>query len=238
MSVTKNDVEHDFSIWSYVYRGSKVYSDSRDANKINFTLFPEQSIIIELIDIVHAEPGEYKLKIKLNKDNQKTNKEIKWDIEIIEEESFAEKKQIRIEECSFTIDPARLNIFINSTFEQDFVVEVQLCSTYSLDKRETIIEQGNNNLVSFDIAELDHTTPFFVKLMINDTLIDVEEIILTNPKKKITKPFELVTGDIVLSNSTIMYESSSVKGVKLAMYLLLTISIIINCWFIWRKRKS
>ena len=237
VNFTNHDLgEHDVSVWSYVYRGSKVYSISRKANEHNFSLDLGESRIIELPILVDAEPGDYKIKVKIKKDNQKTDYEMKWDVAVTESEIFDEK-HIKIESTSFTIDPTRVIAIINNTFEKDFFGEVQLHSAYGLDKVNTIIEQGDENLVSFDADALDYTNPFFVKLIINDTLIDIEEIILTNPQKKQDKPFNLVTGDIILEDSTIIYESSSMKSFKLILYLLLVLSIAVNCWFIYNEKK-
>ena len=73
--------EHSFVIWSYLYRGSKCYScaaGERNSNAINFRLKENEVKQVELLmkaDEGLAE-GNYNLKVKLNKDNQKTDKEI------------------------------------------------------------------------------------------------------------------------------------------------------------------
>jgi len=76
----------DIKIWSYVFRGPKSYSGEREENKKEFVLKGRSSDIIELSNLIpEAEPGDYRLKIVINKDGQKTNKEITEDIRITDE---------------------------------------------------------------------------------------------------------------------------------------------------------
>lgn len=80
--------EHDFKVWSYLYRGSKCYScmggKNQENNRIEFKLKGEEVKQAELLLKIddEAEEGVYKLKVKLNKDNQKTNNEITEEIYI------------------------------------------------------------------------------------------------------------------------------------------------------------
>src|SRR3989338_1655997 len=80
-----NNDNNDMSIkvWSYVFRGPKSYSGDRDENQKEFVLKGRTSDIVELSNIVdEAEPGDYRLKVVINKDNQKTSNEITQDIKI------------------------------------------------------------------------------------------------------------------------------------------------------------
>lgn len=234
---------HELSVWSYVYRGSKVYSGSRKENEVNFTIEPATSLIVKLPNKVDAEPGDYKIKVKINKNNQKTDYELKWDINVVEEQDLKSLKQLRIEELYLTIEkPIMLIAIINSTYEQDIQADVELHSSYSFESKNTIIEPGKNNLISFDVDDTlnsDYYVPFFVKLFVNETLLDIEEIILTNNENQYKQdvPFKLITGDLILENSSKVYESSGVKAFRIVIYLLLLLSIVANCWFIYKKKK-
>ncbi|MBW2975919.1 lamin tail domain-containing protein [Candidatus Woesearchaeota archaeon] len=76
-----NNEDISIKVWSYVYRGSKSYSGEREANKEEFTLKSNSLHVIGLSNIVQeAEPGDYKFKVVVNKDNQKTNSEITKDV--------------------------------------------------------------------------------------------------------------------------------------------------------------
>ncbi|MCH8067084.1 MAG: lamin tail domain-containing protein [Nanoarchaeota archaeon] len=78
-----NNVDIPIKLWSYVYRGSKSYSGDREENKKEFILKANSLHIVDLINVVEeAEDGNYKIKVLVNKDNQKTNNEITKDIVI------------------------------------------------------------------------------------------------------------------------------------------------------------
>lgn len=72
-----DDDDYDIKIWSYLYRGSKCYSGEREANKKQISLQAGTSEIINMDNsIIGATPGDYKYKVVINKDNQRTNKEL------------------------------------------------------------------------------------------------------------------------------------------------------------------
>jgi len=76
-----NDQDIPIKLWSYVYRGPKSYSGEREENKKEFILKSNSLQVVELSNIVdEAEPGNYKFKVIVNKNNQKTNNEITKDI--------------------------------------------------------------------------------------------------------------------------------------------------------------
>ncbi|MCX6706955.1 MAG: lamin tail domain-containing protein [Candidatus Woesearchaeota archaeon] len=84
LSITNDGSSHDFTVWSYVYRGSKCYSGEREDNKMTVNLGPDEENIVELNNILEdAEPGAYKLKVKILKDSQKTANEITKDIIVL-----------------------------------------------------------------------------------------------------------------------------------------------------------
>ncbi|RMF55519.1 lamin tail domain-containing protein [Candidatus Woesearchaeota archaeon] len=78
LKIVNNDAKHNFTVWSYVYKGSKVYSDGNQTdNSVGFGLDKGSSMIVRLYNKVSdAPPGDYKYKIKIKNDGQKTNHEI------------------------------------------------------------------------------------------------------------------------------------------------------------------
>ena len=92
--------EHEFKVWGYLYRGSKCYSCcsdcervlERDDNIIEFDLDENEENEIKLSVTVdeNLKEGEYKIKVKVNKDNQKTDKELTETIIV------KEKKEIKV----------------------------------------------------------------------------------------------------------------------------------------------
>lgn len=235
--------EHDIKIWSYVYRGSKVYSESREANIQQLVLKPNASIIVELENKAQAEPGDYKLKVKINKDNQKTNKELTANISIANKQTISDIPQIRISDLFFTSEsPVKLFTLINNSLKNNYTIDVELNSIYSFQKKSVFVESESNALISFDVELSEEKNPFFIKIFVNNTLIDVDEIIIENNKisdrNKENLPFQLVTKDLVFNNSRTAYESSTVKSLKIAVYLFLILSIVLNCVLLWKGKKE
>jgi hypothetical protein len=82
--VNNDDSDYDIGIWSYVYRGSKCYSGERTENKQELNLKKGTSQVVGLSNIIKdAETGDYNLKVFINKNNQKTNKEITESIKVL-----------------------------------------------------------------------------------------------------------------------------------------------------------
>jgi hypothetical protein len=92
-----DDEQHKLKLWSYVYRGSKSYSGERESNKKYIELLPGSTAEVILSNVVsEAEAGDYKFKVLLNKDDQKTNREIITNLTIAEfpiSKSESEAKQ-------------------------------------------------------------------------------------------------------------------------------------------------
>lgn len=77
-----------FSIWSYVYKGSKCYScfDSREENTEQIEISSNSIGGVELNNVVeNAKEGEYKLRVRILKENLKTPKDFTYNITIEEE---------------------------------------------------------------------------------------------------------------------------------------------------------
>jgi len=90
------------AIWSYVYRGSKTYSGDRGDNKKAFYLDGNSALTVELRNIVlDADPGEYKLKVLINKDEQKTNKQLIEDINVIGIQTKEEVQVVLVKDSEF-----------------------------------------------------------------------------------------------------------------------------------------
>jgi len=90
-----DDELHEYSIWSYFYRGSKCYSCKDSTVEREYNLKEVKLLENELKQITFflkldssMEEGDYKVKVKLNKDQQKTNKELTEEIYVFSEESL------------------------------------------------------------------------------------------------------------------------------------------------------
>lgn len=85
-SLTNNDgVDHLVDVYSYVYKGPKCYSSSREANKKRVLVEAGTTKEVELENMIaQAEQGEYNLKVKIKRDDQKTEKEITETIQVLQ----------------------------------------------------------------------------------------------------------------------------------------------------------
>ncbi|RLE38659.1 hypothetical protein DRJ17_03300 [Candidatus Woesearchaeota archaeon] len=81
--VNNDDFEHRFTIWSYIYRGSKSYPRNRTANQIFVSLSSKSEKAITLTNTASAPVGSYRFKIRIKKDFLKTNYEITKNIKVI-----------------------------------------------------------------------------------------------------------------------------------------------------------
>jgi len=82
VELTNNDgIDHVVDLYSYVYRGSKFYSISKEANKKKVLVKSGETKEFSLSNLVkNAEPGQYKLKVRIKREDQKTEKEITKEI--------------------------------------------------------------------------------------------------------------------------------------------------------------
>jgi hypothetical protein len=95
-----NDQDVNIKLWSYVYRGSKSYSGDREENKKEIVLKANSLHIVELENVVEdIDPGNYKFKVLINKNNQKTNNQITKDITINKNKIESDKKEINNNEA-------------------------------------------------------------------------------------------------------------------------------------------
>lgn len=98
VKIANEDKEHDLEVWAYLYRGSKCYSCSkgeRDGKLELITIKENKEKEIKLF--VQADQdiqeGEYNLKVKIRKDNQKTTKDFteKISVKVKEEKASSEE---------------------------------------------------------------------------------------------------------------------------------------------------
>tara|TARA_Y100000310_G_scaffold302730_1_gene340435 strand:- start:1111 stop:2997 length:1887 start_codon:yes stop_codon:yes gene_type:complete len=103
VKLTNNDNDvHEIQMWSYIYRGPKSYSGEREENKKELTI-PRNNELIETLKnkVKEAKPGDYKLRIMIIKDNQKTPYIITRDISIVSP-SVEKKKSVKTESRAAT----------------------------------------------------------------------------------------------------------------------------------------
>lgn len=83
VQVTSDDSPHTIYLQAYIYKYSKKYSDIAE---YEFTIEKLDTQLVELSFFTNATPGDYKLKVKINKDEQKTDYEITKNITVVKKE--------------------------------------------------------------------------------------------------------------------------------------------------------
>ncbi len=107
LTLQNNNAAHAFEVWSYVYRGSKTYSGTRESNKQRFVLGAHKTKKIILYNTANLTPGTYKLKVKIRKDAQKSTTDLTQDLIFLQdpqqmEESTKETNKLKPEIKQFT----------------------------------------------------------------------------------------------------------------------------------------
>jgi len=80
--INNDGKKHNFTIYSYIYKGSTTYSGERESNSKQITLEAGEKKTITLTNVIEAENGDYKLKVKILKDNLKTARELTKEVSI------------------------------------------------------------------------------------------------------------------------------------------------------------
>lgn len=139
IELTNNDGEdHLVDIRSYVYRGPKSYSPSKEANKKSVLVKSDQTKEFDLSNIVEkAKSGDYKLKIKIKRDDQKTEKEITREIKIIniEPESVSEIIETELEKP----DNTAMDLILEKNYSE-------VANLYIPQRSEVIYESSNERI--------------------------------------------------------------------------------------------
>jgi hypothetical protein len=93
--LTSDDKKRNYEVWSYLYKGRTCYScknltEDRVANKIEIKLNPDEIEDTQLFLKIDEDmkEGEYKVKVKIKKNGQKTNQEITRNIYIQKEKKI------------------------------------------------------------------------------------------------------------------------------------------------------
>ncbi len=107
---TGDEESHEVKAWSYVYRGSKCYScgeKEREDNtkEVKFHAGEEKEVSFWLNLDENVEEGEYKVKVKWVKDNQKTEHELTGDVYVNVPEEISGKQETK----SLTLNSAKTN---------------------------------------------------------------------------------------------------------------------------------
>ncbi|MFH1399132.1 MAG: hypothetical protein ABIG95_03395, partial [Candidatus Woesearchaeota archaeon] len=122
---------------------------------------------------------------------------------------------------------------LNNSHQVTKEVELVLESLYNTQTQTITLEPERLTAVSYAVKPLPGKNPFFIKLFLNRKLIDLQEIIISNPEPK-PKPFTL-SSNISFNNATNIFTSSQLKSKEYVLYLSLAGLAVITLFSFWRK---
>lgn len=243
-------VDKEFSLWSYVYSGKTALMD-RKANLEKITINSNQTKTIILRNKITVDDipiKEYKIMVKINTTNKKSEKTSSYPVEIIKGH---ENKDIKIK--SFYTKAKNYNEKIK-LFASCDLNNYNLTLDYSY---ESVNKKCNDSTV-FEVSIQKGINVFFLSISDKNKIYDAKKLMIyandTNIEtiddyKKI-KNYEtnylgympnskimannLITGKII-GKDQIIYQSKNIKLKKLINYLLPTI-IILGIYMVYRRK--
>jgi hypothetical protein len=234
--------QHQLTLWSYVFRGSKSYTGDRESNKKVITIKENEQKIVSLPSLLNedTQPGDYKLKVNLKKDNQKTTNELT-------ERMLVTIPSGRIDDLF--VDEFASNNATTITVKTDGVpgTTVGLVSFFGEQLKPTT---GTDVKFPVELLEMDNI--FFAKLIDeDDNLMDVSQLSVRFEEGKVKE----VTQRVELSKESenflrerlktlrerknapgiVIYESSSRKARELAPWVFISALSLLSIILIFKK---
>lgn len=239
-----DDTMHLYKVSSKIYRGPKTYSGDFFENQKQTELLPGEEKEISLNNWVpELEPGTYKVKIYVQKDEQKTLKQFTHDIEIQGEEQKEKNTAQIISFTSLSTEPKKeitLLAHINSTGNYTLVLDT------IIDKQEKEVEQGIS-IITFNTTLLKGKNVFVINLIQHNNIIDTQSLIMHADDNEInysrnttamnTKPlFHAITGNVVLKPAAGLQERYD--SALFWIYVFIGIVVCIGMYIIHRKKHN
>ncbi len=242
------DIEHEYFIWGYLYRSSKCYSGTREANLEKITISEESQRTISLKNRVNkdTEEGSYKYKVKIKRDDRKTTKDLTRDIEVIEKEEKIELIKSFYTRAKNYKKEITLYTKIN-TGDKKKKIELKLHSF--LEEQEKNISIKGSETIEFKAKILPGKNKFFLIVKENNKVIDIKELTLwvnetciSTAKQEITNLNPSLATSETLSATVqkinerpyytrkerILYESPAAKAKKLIAPLIIILLALIT----------
>ena len=246
VKITNNETEdHSFKVWSYVYRGSKSYSGEREQNMQQVNILAGTSATIELENrIIEADPGEYKFKVKIKKDNQKTDYEITETLDIVNDlQDYQEDTADHPKIVSFYTRAKKFSDEINlySTIHGSGNYTLFLESIHG--SEEMKISLGGKDRFDFKTRSVPGKNTFLLYIKDDESVYDLKSLIIffneTGIQEKTENiPLKNGLGSITgrsVDDSALIYESSSFRARNLAKYIIPFLSSLLSLIIIFRK---
>ena len=254
---------HNINIWSYVYRGSKCYSclEKREENKKAMALPRKESAEVELKNTIYsAQPGDYKLKVLIKKDDLKTAKEITQDIKVIS----SSKPNISIEKFYTEEKKPKSDIILTAVIKNneneniDFGLVLESFSNFLL--QNISIKPEKEKTIELPVNIYPGNNVFFLKLEKDSNILGMKELLIRIEGDKLEQYSDTIslfsqfnqtisqnlplqsninriTGDVLLSQKEprTVYESKNIEIKKLIPVFIITFLAIFNIVLVKRR---
>ncbi len=251
--------KHTYDAWTYVYRGSKGYSGEKEQNKKKITLEPGASKTIELkTTVVDAKDGKYKFMLKVHRDGHKRAKQTTKAIQV-STGKVSEKKDESVKIESFYTKSKKASDEINlyATVKSKEKVELKAILMSFDETQEQNITVGSTAKLKFSVKMDTGKNVFFLLIEKDGQLISVEQLALFMDDEEVTQveveedlllDFDIdfeISGTPIVSKLTgsatevkqLVYESSSVKIVKMLPYFIIVLLALLVIALVWFKME-
>ncbi|MFA6888988.1 MAG: hypothetical protein WC254_05845 [Candidatus Woesearchaeota archaeon] len=244
-----DNIAHVYTISSKIYRGPKTYSGDFFVNQQKIELQPgkEQSILLENT-IPDLTGGIYKVKIYVQKDEQKTLKQFTQDILIFNNERIAEEEH----------ESAKIISFFSLSSEPDqqipVIAQIQGIGKYTLlldtmtDRQNTTIFLNGTKTVMLNITLLHGKNMLMLNLFSGEILIESRPLILFADEEELneitvnttipstTSAFEKITGHVVLEPVQGLHQSYD--NATLLIVIFIATLIVISVYALYKKKHK
>ena len=225
--IINNDEEKaDIKVWSYIYKGSKIYSGSEKENMKSYKIDSDSESTILLKNyILEAKPDTYKFKIVIDKEDLKTNKVITKEVIILPEE-----KEIFIDSFYTINNNSENSTMLYANFSSIKQEKVTTELDYSHGTEELDIKTDEN--VIFPVLLNPGQNTFFLTLKKDDKIMDYQKLDFNVANTIVKKQQNLTLKNVTtkkIQQPKVIYISSSIKARQFLVYFLVfTLTVIIT----------
>lgn len=228
---------HNYSLWSYVYRGPKSYSGYRVGNVQSIMMKPGDETTVALWNTVEeAEAGEYKFKVHIQKDDQKTTTSIVKDIGVVGVTTVDELslKKERITSFYTRARSAAKTITLYGAVQGSGNYTVSLETLK--EKRVKPLEVAEYNKTAFSVELFPGKNIYILRLLKDGSVVDTRDLVLFNDGDSLhsDEGVSSLTGLTELTGAAVaepLYRSTQAK-IHQHIPLLLGVTILCSLGFL------
>jgi hypothetical protein len=230
---------HTYTVTAKIYRGPKTYSEDV-TNGQEITLNPGEERTISFVNIISTlEPGTYKMKITVQKDQQKTTKQFTHDLTLINEDAEQKRENGGVEILSFFSLAQEPDKNIHLFTEIKGYGNYTLVLESAKEQKEMEIVVNGTTYFFLNMTLFQGKNIFVLSLYDNETRVAVAPLTLYvmdnvliaegNVSKMQKQDFShAITGKAVLNTQDRYYRAlSSVHAIVLFSILLFMIAILL-----------